>query len=145
LIRFDLDFGGDSKTAKTIDVVAQELASEGWIQECETTSDIEDQLLSIYQQKKEIENQIREATETIDTFYFNFIYLENFKFKTKMIKLLKILFVKLFLFSKQVLINLDFLEISFILGKFFKLNLQRFLHFDFNLFKPPNLAFLVFT
>jgi hypothetical protein len=53
--------------------------------------------------------------------------------------------VKLFLFSKQVFLNLDFLEISFILDKFLKLNLQRFLYFDFGLFKPANLAFLVFT
>lgn len=68
-IRFSLDFGGDSVTAKKLDVIAQELASEGWIRECETTGDIEDELLRIYNENQKIKEYKQKGLDFINNLY----------------------------------------------------------------------------
>jgi len=82
-LRFDLDFGGDSLSAKKMDILAQDLASQGFIQEPETIGEIEDFLVSLYQSDKNIKNLIQEAKDKLDYFYESYILHSNFKLTRK--------------------------------------------------------------
>ena len=101
MIRFDLDFGGDSKTAKTLDVIAQELTEMGLIREIETTSDLEDELLRIYQTNKKIKEDVAFAKERINDLYFS-QFLKT-KFEKVLFNLEKFLFLNLFRFNNVVM------------------------------------------
>lgn len=69
LDRFDLEFGGQTKTAKKLESYGQELASQGFISEPETLGDLEDSLYSLYNQYHENQRQYHKALELLDGFY----------------------------------------------------------------------------
>jgi hypothetical protein len=150
MIRFDLDFGGDSKTAKTLDVIAQELTEMGLIREIETTSDLEDELLRIYQTNKKIKEDVAFAKERINDLYFS-QFLKT-KFEKILFNLEKFLFLNLFKFNNVVMYKnykpiksiFSYLQASFsfvdylIIKAFYRLNLICLLKY-FKLFEVVRL------
>jgi len=77
--RLSLDCGGNSKTARELDVMCQDLASEGLIRECETTSDIEEALMGLAEANRKIKEQLQESKSYIDEFYSLHVQVKKVK------------------------------------------------------------------
>ena len=92
--RFGLDCGGDkTKTARDLDVMCQELASEGLIQECETTGDIEEALIGLAESNRKIKEQLKESKIFIDVFYSEKVQIKKVKKAKKVFAFVAWLFV----------------------------------------------------
>ena len=139
-VRFDLDFGGQSKTAKKLDVIAQELASEGWIQEPSCTSDLEEELLRIYNLNQNIKKQKQDGIDFINNFYCNFIQKPK-RISQRFIRFIFVLIYKILSFGNEFK-NFEF---NLKVFKEFLLNIFGF-NFELKLFlnKFFRLKFLIF-
>ena len=112
-LRFSLDFGGQSTTAKKLDVIAQDLASQGFIREPETLNELEDFLVNLYNQDRNIKNQIKESKDKLDWFYNNFILDNNFKFTKKAFNNVFVLIFKFFFRAVLKLIAFSKVKVIF--------------------------------
>jgi hypothetical protein len=99
-VRFDLDFGGQSKTAKKLDIIAQELASEGWIQEPTSTIDLEEELLKVYELNQNIKKQKQNGIDFINKFYLENVQKPK-KISQRFIRFIFVLIYKILSFKNK--------------------------------------------
>jgi hypothetical protein len=93
LDRFDLDYGGQSKTALRVDKLAIELHSQGLIQldDLDSTIDIEQACQSLLTQSRELKEMLDNAYITINSFYLKNVFQPRIIFKHLRILVLRFL------------------------------------------------------
>lgn len=92
--RFSLEFGGDTKTARQLERWGQVLASEGFIREPETLSDLEDLLVDLYQTYKTQKLEFEKYQNAFNSLY-ELAKQATFKAPRKLMKLIKFYLIQL--------------------------------------------------